>query len=487
MPRILISNIDNESMMADERALTPEFCRASSITAGRMAWFAEAGDIVVLPRDLSPQMKVYIARTLGYEPGSVTYLTPDWGAGLPRPIRAHELLHTGLAQRMARLIGDPANWTVYPYCYERSTQQFAERLGLDGERDVRPFVRQGGAELLNDKRVFRSVAAGRGVSIAEGAVCATQWQLEECIAAMIDMTGAVIIKQDRHSGGFGNLIVSRTAATGALGAPEVLVAGDESQIRDQSRIVWTRLAYAERAPLVVEVYYPVSACLTAEFKVDAASNAVTFLNCGEVRQAPILSGLIMPSAVPPYQLASFIADAAELARLCCDLGYDGLVNIDGIVTSGGTVIINEFNGRIGGCSHIHRILESVAGPRYGDRLVTLSHSRTIPLSIDQVFAVMDERGLAFDRGAARGIVITGEDAAGSGHLEYLSIAPSREEAMRLEAAFEAVLGAETDLPSETGIEHLARILSHMPPVRRSEPDKAVRDIPRQERRSIGPE
>ena len=52
MPRILISNIDNESMMADERALTPEFCRASSITAGRMAWFAEAGDIVVLPRDL---------------------------------------------------------------------------------------------------------------------------------------------------------------------------------------------------------------------------------------------------------------------------------------------------------------------------------------------------------------------------------------------------------------------------------------------------
>ena len=99
MPRILISNIDNESMMADERALTPDFCRSSSITAGRMAWFAEPGDIVVLPRDLSPQLKVYIARTMGYEPGSVTYLTPDWGSGHPRPIRAHELLHTGLAQR----------------------------------------------------------------------------------------------------------------------------------------------------------------------------------------------------------------------------------------------------------------------------------------------------------------------------------------------------------------------------------------------------
>ena len=41
------------------------------------------------------------------------------------------------------------------------------------------------------------------------------------------------------------------AATGALGAPEVLIAQDDSQIRDQSRIAWTRLAYAERAPLIV--------------------------------------------------------------------------------------------------------------------------------------------------------------------------------------------------------------------------------------------
>lgn len=479
MPRILISNIDNESMMADERALTPDFCRASSITAGRMAWFAAPGDIVVLPRDPSPQMKVHIGRTLGYEPGSVTYLTPDWGNGYPRPIRAHELLHTGLVERLRRLIGGSTDWTLYPYCYERSTQQFAERLGLDGERDVRPFVKQGGAELLNDKRVFRSVAAGRGVSIAEGAVCSTQWQLEECIAALIDKTGAVIVKQDRHSGGFGNLIVSRTHGTSALGAPEVLVASDESQIRDQSRIAWTRLAYADRAPLIVEVYYAVSACVTAEFKVDAAANSVTFLNCGEVRQAPILSGLIMPSAVPPYQLASFVADATELARLCCDLGYEGLVNIDGIVTTGGKVIVNEFNGRIGGCSHMHHILETVAGPRYGDRLVVVSHSRNIAMTIDQAFDILHERKLSFDRSQGRGVIVTGEDASASGHLEYISVAPSREEAMQLEAEFEGMLGSGDASQNENGVEHLARILSHLPQVRRNDAEQAIRSAHRQ--------
>jgi len=472
MPRILISNIDNESMMADERALTAEFCRSSSITAGRMAWFAEAGDIVVLPRDLSPQLKVYIARAMGYEAGSVTYITPDWGNAGCRPIRAHELLHTGLAERLARLIGDPDGWSLYPYCYERSTQQLAERLGLDPAR-VSPFVRQGGAELLNDKRVFRSMAAGRGVRIAEGAVCATEWQLTECIESLIDMTGAVIIKQDCHSGGFGNLIVSRADIAGAPGASEVLVAADDEQIRDQARIAWARLAYLERAPLIVEAYYPVSAVLTAEFKVDAAANSITFLNCGEVRQAPILSGIIMPSDVPPYQLGAFVASATEMARLCCDLGYDGLINIDGIVTVGGDVIINEINGRIGACSHVHRILETIAGPHYGGDLVVMSHSKTIAMPIDDVFGALEARKLAFDADTRQGIIVVSEDAAQTGHLGYISIAPSREQAAKLEADFEAVLEPAADDESRVGIEHLARILSHLPPVRPDEHDQAI--------------
>lgn len=474
MPRILISNIDNESMLGDERALTQDFCRSSSITAGRMAWFAEPGDIVVLPRDLSAPLKAYIARVMGYEPGAVTYMTPDWGNGPFRPIRAHELLHTGLAERLSHQMGDPRNWTLYPYCYERGTQQLAERLGLDPERNAKPFVRQGGSELLNDKRVFRSLAAGRGVSIAQGAVCASQWELAECIATLIDVTGTVIVKQDRHSGGFGNLIVSRSEASDVPGAPEVLRAADDAGLRDQAAIVWARLAYAEQTPLIVEVYYDVAAAVTAEFKVEPARNAVTFLNCGEVRQAPILSGLIMPSAVPPYRLASFITSATELARLCCDLGYEGLVNVDGILTVDGDVIINEINGRIGGCSHIHHILASAAGASYGDKLVVVSHSSTVAMPVERAFDVLDEQALTFDAATGRGVIVTGEDTQQSGLLEYLSIAPTREEALRLESAFERIVAPAAVEESRSGIEHLARILSHLPPAQPTAPDQAAR-------------
>lgn len=200
---------------------------------------------------------------------------------------------------------------------------------------------------------------------------------------------------------------------------------------------------------------------------DPAANAVTFLNCGEVRQAPILSGLIMPWSLSPYLAAAFIAAATELARLTCDLGYEGLINIDGIVTADGRVVINEFNGRIGGCSHIHHILRVIAGAGYGDRLVVASHSRDAGADFDRVTELLAACGLGFNDKTGRGIILTGEDCAASGYLEYLSVAPTRTEVMRLEAAFETLLdglGQAEGAAQQSGIEHLARILAHLPPV-----------------------
>ena len=464
MARILVANIDNENMLADERAFTPDFRLSSSITAGRMVWFAEPGDIVVLPRDLSPLFKDYVARAMGQAPGSVAYLTPDWNNEAFRPLGTHELLHRGLPAALKRLMRGRTDWSLFPYCYERGAELLGEALGLDTERDVRPFMRQGGAELLNDKRVFRSLAAGRGVSLARGVVCGSQEGLVDSIRALIGATGAVIVKQDRHSGGLGNLIVSRSASISGLGATDVILAAEDSSIGPAAAEVWRRLAYLKRVPLVVEVYYAVATTVTAEFQVDAGNNAVAFLSCGEVRQAPILSGLIMPWTLPPTLAGAFVAGATELARLTCDLGYDGLINIDGIVTIDGRVIYNEFNGRVGGCSHIHHILQSMAGPAYGDSLAVASHSRAIAIGIDRVLDILRQAKLTFDAESGRGVILTAEDAAGSGFLEYLSVARTHAEALQIEAAFERMLddGAYEARPS--GIEHLENILSHLPPV-----------------------
>jgi hypothetical protein len=463
MARILVANIDNENMLADERAFTPDFRLSSSITAGRMAWFAEPGDIVVLPRDLSPQFKDYIDRVRGHAPGSIAYVTPDWNDDAFRPLGTHELLHRGLPAALKRLMRGHKSWSLFPYCYERGAELLGEALGLDMERQVRPFLRQGGAELLNDKRVFRSLAAGRGVPLARGVVCNTTNGLVDSVRALIGASGAVIIKQDRHSGGLGNLIISRSKDISGLGATDVILAAEDADIPAACAEVWRRLAYLERVPLVVEVYYAVATTVTAEYRIDAGNNTVTFLSCGEVRQAPILSGLIMPWTLPPTLGGIFTAGATELARMCCDLGYDGLINIDGIVTIDGRVIYNEFNGRVGGCSHIHHILQSVAGAFYGDTLAVASHSRDINIGIDRVLGILRQAKLGFDAESGRGIILTAEDAAGSGFLEYLSIARTHAEALQLETVFERMLEAGFYEERPSGIEHLENILTHLTP------------------------
>ena len=462
MPRILVANIDNENMLADERAFTPDFRRSSSITAGRMAWFAEPGDIVVVPRDLSADFKAYMARVRGYAPGAVTYVTPDWAGAPFRPLGTQELLRLGLPEQLKRLMRGRGDWSLLAYCHERGAQLLAEALGIEATGGRRGFLREGGAELLNDKRVFRSLAAGRGVPIAEGLVCDGPRPLEAGIRGLIDRTGAVIVKQDRHSGGLGNLIVCRDGSTGSLGATDVIKVSNTTSIADAADAVWSRLAYLERVALVVEAYYHVTAVVTAEFHVDAGANAVRFLNCGEVRQAPILSGLIMPWSLTPYTGGAFIAAATELARLTCDLGYGGLINIDGIVTGDGAIVINEFNGRIGGCSHIHHILQAIAGEGYGDRLIAASHSRDTAAGFGQIVDILVQRHLGFDPETERGIVLTAEDCAESGFLEYLSVAPTRAEALQIEAAFEMLLvGLGAAAP---GVGHLANILAHLPAI-----------------------
>lgn len=463
MPRILIANIDNENMLADERAFTPDFRLSSSITAGRMAWFAEPGDIVVLPRELSPQFKNYIDRVRGHAPESVGYVTPDWNGDAFRPLGTHELLHRGLPAALKRLMRGRQTWSLFPYCYERGAELLGEALGLDMENQVRPFLRQGGAELLNDKRVFRSLAAGRGIPLARGVVCNTANGLVDSVRSLIGGSGAVIIKQDRHSGGLGNLIISRSKDISGLGATDVLLAAEDADLPAACAEVWRRLAYLERVPLVVEVYYAVANTVTAEFRIDSAGNSVTFLSCGEVRQAPILSGLIMPWTLPATLGGAFIAGATELARMCCDLGYDGLINIDGIITIDGRVIYNEFNGRVGGCSHIHHILHSVAGAGYGDALSVASHSRSISVGIDNVLGILRQANLDFEPEAGRGIILTAEDAANSGFIEYLSVARSHAEAMQLETVFERMLDAGYYEDRPSGIEHLENILTHLAP------------------------
>jgi Pre ATP-grasp domain/PGM1 C-terminal domain len=438
-PQIVVGNVDNENMMADPSGLTPEFCSGSALIAQRMLWFAEPGDIVLLPSPPSSTMMRYLAGWKHCDPDDIHTLSPDPGNHGPLPLGAQNLLEPRFTRQIRTLMGGRRDWVMAPYLCDRSIVALSQELDLPDSALLTPFAQEGGCELLNDKRAFRGLAAGRGIPLAAGEIIASRDELDRAVSRLIGKTNAVIVKQDRHSGAEGNLIISRRREICAEGALEVVFAADGADLRKATASVWERLAYHERAPMVVEAYYPSSVSLYAEFAVDPRRRAVELLNWGEQRMEPVFTGFVIPPSLPAFQGARFVSGATEMARIACDLGMAGRLSVDGIITPGGELIFNEINGRIGGCSQVHHIASLLLGPRYGDNTVIATHHKVPAPLLDEVIDIVREEGLDFDLAERRGIVVMAEDTRELGVLDFLAIAPGKDEALLIEDRFESLI------------------------------------------------
>lgn len=439
MPKIIIANNDNPTMYADHGVFEPDFVSQIGRISARALWFAEAGDILVLPQMLSKALLDYAARIQRRGPDSVRVI----GADIPdidvRGLSRDDLLHPDMVAEIKTAMADCAGWSLLFYNATHDAKDLADALGLGHCEAVRPFIAEGGAELLNDKRMFRNLAAGRGIPLAPGITTNGRAELERAIAKYLPMTATVIIKQDRHQGGLGNLIVSRRANGPTLGAVDALVVGRDGTLPEICNAVWQRLGVHDQSMLIVESYCSPAIVFTSEFLCTPSKSRVEFLNWGQLRQAPTFDGLIMPPMAPPYLGARFIAGATEVARLCTDLGYDGLVNIDGLATEDGQIIFNEFNGRLGACSHMHRIAETVAGPDYGDRLVMTSFTMEYGC-IERAFEILDGHNMGFKKDLDGGIVIGfGWPAEHRSQLEIITLAPDADRAVQIEQRFIGLL------------------------------------------------
>lgn len=426
MPKLLIANLDNPSMMGDQSHWSREFYLSSTTLAMRHAWFAEPGDVVILPRPLSDAMKTYMADLMSYREDDVTFLSPAVPAGYCGPMGIDLLLSSEFKNRLSDALSSATNWNVWPYFYDRGIATVVNALRVQHHGGSNPFLLEGGAELFNDKRVFRAIAAGRQIPLAAGYSVTSLAELARATAELIEVTGSVIVKQDRHSSTDGNVLLTNVEGIFGQGASHVYPY--DSGGTDIVKHVWDRLGYQGGA-LVVEAYYSVQKILYAEFFIKRATGSVEFRNWGSPRMNPSCFGLVIPPTTSPFLAAKFISGATEVARIACELGFDGLLDVDGIVTEDGHVIYNEVNGRTGGCSHVHAICEKLVGSRYGDKVVAATTNEVRTHSFPNLMSRIEAEGLAFDRKTQRGVVITAEDANGSGRVEALSIGRSESDVL----------------------------------------------------------
>src|SRR5262249_872400 len=155
-----------------------------------------------------------------------------------RPMGSAEFASPELLSRIRRAMNGHEDWELLPYYYDRSAVRLARELGLRESEKFTPFICEGGAEILNDKRAFRSLANARGVTIAEGEICLAVEELIRAVGRLIRATGSVIIKQDRHASAEGNLIISQSQDLRGEGALEVLAVGSGRSLEQAVHAAW---------------------------------------------------------------------------------------------------------------------------------------------------------------------------------------------------------------------------------------------------------
>jgi hypothetical protein len=408
--------------------------------ADRLLWTLADGDIAVVPGPVKKEFLSYMCNLLELRPDSISVLSlTDYDSASWYPEHNPGLL----ADLRARInYPDPRDdWRVSCYIRDRDIVRWEKVLGVsDASSDA---FAQNIAELMNTKSVFRVLARSAGCPIAAGNVVTRGDELYDAVTELLAVTGAVIVKQDQNSGGDGNILVTLDPGIHGAGArcSVQLASREAAVIRDALTEVGLGAqpgppTGCAPAKYVVEVFHPHSLSLYAELDVPRDSPP-RICNYGDARMTPLWSGFEIPTRrLTARQRDQLCTQARLLAGLAQSLGYVGHLDCDAILTAEGELIFNEFNGRVGGATHIDALCERLLGPGYLDEVVLLTRNSVRSPEFNRLVTLLEHDSLCFRRERGTGIIIAQDNTAETGTVEYIAVGRSRDEA----AAYEKSLG-----------------------------------------------
>ncbi|MBW8486807.1 peptide ligase PGM1-related protein [Actinomadura parmotrematis] len=360
MATLHIGNVKTEEMSGDPGLLTRDQLVLAGCAAERALWFARDGDVVVLPAAPGEAFVEHVTRTTGVRAASLRIVVPPAGrAGAP-VLTADRLADERLHAELRAALDGRAPDRVQAYYPDAAVVALAGALGAAHAVPGHAFLAQGGAAAANSKALFRAVAAGIGIPVAPGETAAGPAAAAAAVARHFAAGHPVILKRELQSAGEGNEIVSPHAGVAPLGAERVTVL-DAAAVRAHLEERWPWLTDGGRGRLVVERYLPGVRPVYAEYLVTGAG--VEHTGEGELLMAPVLDGVVVPV---PDLAPDARAELLRLTRRLCEayraIGYRGTMSVDGLVTPGGDVLLNETNSRLSGATHLHDVIARAAGP-----------------------------------------------------------------------------------------------------------------------------
>lgn len=433
MTKVLIGNDFSEDVRTD-RGWTGWWVQ-------RLAWFAEPGDVLVLPQEPDRDFFEYVSGLTRVPASSLSVVVapslPDERDSALGPAR---MADPRLVAATRKAIGGRPVSQILALWPDAAVARFARSLGAQQALPGYGFVDQGGGMLTNSKSVFRTIAGGVGVPLPAGAVATSREVARTAVLELLDAGEPAMVKHDFLSGGHGNEILSRTGGLRPVGARRVVTIARDADVDAYLDDRWTWLTSAGRSRPVVEHYIRDSSAYFTEYLI--TDGGVELRGDGELLSAPYAVGQVMPAIGLD---APLMADLAEGGRRLCEalraLGYRGYCATDAIVTPQREVLFTEYNGRITGSTHVYDVVgRRLIGEGYGTARVVLDrvwpegwHVGSFADARDRLAAA----GLAFDPATRLGVVISNA-YDGAGGVMYCVVAQDLDAAWALDRSLRPV-------------------------------------------------
>ncbi len=241
MPTIFLGNTDTDGMVASPQGLDRRFRRFSASAARRAIWMMSPGDAIVLPSPANAEYLRYVEQVSQYPEGSLHALAVGGDAGNPFPLNISRLSDATPTAWLQNVGVEGSRWTLEPYIADNIAFEFARQIGVPVSFGGTRAQVVEAADIFNDKRVFRAIAAGLGIPTAPGQTCISPEQLAAAFSNLIPRSGSVIVKVDRHSGADGNVLVSANSADVAPGTCRTYQVSGHSDYVEAARAVHTEL------------------------------------------------------------------------------------------------------------------------------------------------------------------------------------------------------------------------------------------------------
>jgi hypothetical protein len=385
----------------------------------RALWGARNGDLVISCAPPDPYFLRYATALTGTDPDRLHLVPVPPGRFGQRLLDPQMLTHPDLIEQVRSVLAGNGGtravqevWALWP---SASVARFAAALGLAEKLPGAGFLAQGGGELVNNKAVFRTLAAAAGAPVAAGTVVHDPVEAAAACERLLQDAGAVVVKQAHNGAGVGNelLVADPSLATGHAGARHLhqLPGADlATAITAYWSQRWTWASADGRFPVVLEEFIPDARTVYCEQHLTDTSIQPTEM--GELRYT---GRRLSHESVPLRDLTPAVHEqlldgSTRLAATYRDVGYRGRLSTDAIVTPGGQVLFTEVNAQVTGSWHVyevfaHHIVHADIAPA---RTVTESHVPahwTVPDGAT-FHRTLNDLGLGYDPATRTGVIVS---------------------------------------------------------------------------------